>query len=97
VADSPAEVQGFDQVVARLRAVVDRLEAGSLSLEEALQAFEDGVRLTRRGQEMLDAAEQRVEILLRAPAQPGEAARTGPFPPPENGAQPQPQTQKDKA
>jgi exodeoxyribonuclease VII small subunit len=56
---------GFDQVVVRLREVVDRLEQGSLSLEEALRAYEDGVGLARRGHELLDAAEKRVELLVR--------------------------------
>ena len=56
---------GFDQVLDRLRQVVSRLEQGSLSLEQALLAFEDGVRLSRRGGEILDQAEQRVELLLR--------------------------------
>lgn len=56
---------GFDQVLERLRQVVSRLEQGSLSLEQALLAFEDGVRLSRRGGEILDQAEHRVELLLR--------------------------------
>jgi exodeoxyribonuclease VII small subunit len=56
---------GFDQVIERLRTVVERLEAGNLSLEESLAAFEEGVRLSRRGTEMLDRAERRVEVLQR--------------------------------
>lgn len=56
---------GFDQVLAQLRAIVERLEGGNLSLEQSLQAFEEGVRLSRQGQQILDAAEHRVEILLR--------------------------------
>jgi exodeoxyribonuclease VII small subunit len=55
----------FDQILERLRGVVDRLEAGDLTLEQSLAAFEDGVKLSRRGAEILDAAEKRVEILLR--------------------------------
>ena len=56
---------GFDQVLAQLRAIVERLEGGNLSLEQSLAAFEEGVRLSRAGARILDAAEQRVEILLR--------------------------------
>jgi exodeoxyribonuclease VII small subunit len=55
----------FDQVLDRLRQVVQRLEQGSLPLDQALKAFEEGVRLSRRGSAILDAAEQRVELLLR--------------------------------
>ena len=59
------ETQGFDQVLTQLRGVVEKLEGGNLSLEQSLQAFEEGVRLARQGSQLLDAAEQRVEVLLR--------------------------------
>ncbi len=62
--EQPAEA-GFDQVLAQLRSIVERLEAGNLSLEQSLAAFEEGVRLSRAGARILDAAEQRVEILMR--------------------------------
>jgi exodeoxyribonuclease VII small subunit len=60
-----AESGGFDVVLERLRGVVEKLEAGSLSLEQSLAAFEEGVRLSRRGAEILDQAEKRVELLTR--------------------------------
>jgi exodeoxyribonuclease VII small subunit len=65
--EQPAQSQeaGFDQVLAQLRGIVERLEAGNLTLEQSLAAFEEGVRLSRAGARILDAAEQRVEILLR--------------------------------
>ena len=69
---------GFDQVIERLRGVVDKLEAGSLSLEQSLEAFEEGVRLSRRGAEILDHAEKRVEILTRGE---GDGETTTPFSP----------------
>lgn len=56
---------GFDQILERLRYVVSCLEQGNLSLEQSLMAFEEGVRLSRRGSEILDAAERRVEILVK--------------------------------
>ena len=80
VADAPATAApaeaAFDQILERLRTVVDRLEGGELTLEQSLAAFEEGVLLTRRGAEILDAAERRVEVLLR-----GEdgTIRTAPF------------------
>lgn len=73
--DAPSEA-GFDQVLAELRAIVERLEGGNLSLEQSLAAFEEGVRLSRAGARILDAAEQRVEILLRDE---GGAERIAPF------------------
>lgn len=71
---------GFDQVVAKLRDVVDRLEQGNLGLEDALRAYEEGVGLARRGHTLLDNAEKRVELLVRG-ARDGEAAVTRPLDP----------------
>jgi exodeoxyribonuclease VII small subunit len=62
---TPASEAGFDQVLSQLRSIVDRLEGGNLTLEQSLAAFEEGVRLSRSGARILDAAEQRVEILTR--------------------------------
>ena len=62
--------RGFDDVLAALKLVVERLESGQLSLEAALGAFEEGVGLARKGTEILDAAERRVEILTQAGAAP---------------------------
>ena len=58
---------GFDQILTRLREVVTRLESGDLTLEQSLQIYEEGVQLARRGQQLLAAAERRVEILVSAP------------------------------
>ena len=41
------------------------MEAGDLSLEESLKAFEEGVRLARFCAKKLDEAERRVDILLK--------------------------------
>jgi exodeoxyribonuclease VII small subunit len=60
-----APSEGFDQVLGDLRGLVERLESGRLTLEEALVAFEHGVGLARRGAQILDGAERRVEVLLR--------------------------------
>jgi len=55
---------GFDALLDRLREVVDKLESGELTLEQALAVYEEGVGLARKGQQLLAAAEQRVEILV---------------------------------
>jgi exodeoxyribonuclease VII small subunit len=57
---------GFDQILARLREVVTKLESGELSLEQSLAIYEEGVALARKGQQQLAAAEKRVEILVSA-------------------------------
>jgi exodeoxyribonuclease VII small subunit len=64
MADAPEP--GFDQIMARLREVVARLESGELSLEQSLAVYEEGVQLARKGQQLLASAEKRVEILVSA-------------------------------
>ncbi len=55
----------FEESMRRLSAIVDALEGGELSLEDSLQRFEEGIRLARTSQAKLDAAEARIEELLR--------------------------------
>ena len=55
----------FEQALAELEGLVERLERGDLPLDEALKAFERGVALTRHCQTSLQAAQQKVEILLK--------------------------------
>lgn len=60
-----ANPQQFEQMIAELEAIVQQLEQGDLSLDDALQQFERGVALTRASQQQLQAAEQKVQILLQ--------------------------------
>ncbi len=54
----------FEESLASLEGLVEAMEAGDLSLEESLKAFEQGIKLTRECQQALDAAEQKVQLLL---------------------------------
>jgi len=60
----------FEKSLAELESLVDKLEAGDLPLEEALKSFERGIGLTRDCQSALDAAQARVEILLKRDGEP---------------------------
>ncbi len=55
----------FEEALARLEAVVNRLESGELALEESLQLFEEGVHLTKVCTNRLEEAERRITILLK--------------------------------
>jgi exodeoxyribonuclease VII small subunit len=55
----------FEEALRGLEALVERLEAGDLPLESALAAFEQGVALSRRCAEQLEAAERRIGELVR--------------------------------
>jgi exodeoxyribonuclease VII small subunit len=60
----------FEQALAELESLVERLERGDVPLDEALKTFERGVALTRQCQAALQAAQQKVEILLKRSGQP---------------------------
>jgi exodeoxyribonuclease VII small subunit len=62
---APGDVGRFDAILQQLTTIVERLESDELDLEASLAAFEQGISLSRRGQQILDTAEERVEILLR--------------------------------
>ena len=70
--------ESFETALERLQGVVKKLESGELGLEDSLKQFEEGVRLSKLCQEQLTAAEQKVELLLKAGA---EGAETQPFNP----------------
>lgn len=57
--------KSFESSLKELEQIVDQLEGGDLSLEESLELFEQGVRLSRECQKRLDDAERKVEILLK--------------------------------
>ncbi|RDH42701.1 exodeoxyribonuclease VII small subunit [Zooshikella ganghwensis] len=54
----------FEQSLQALEKLVEQLESGELSLEESLQTFEQGIKLTRQCQEALKEAEQKVQLLV---------------------------------
>lgn len=54
----------FEQSMLRLEEIAQQLEGGEASLDESLKLFEEGSRLMGKCSAMLDAAEQKVELLL---------------------------------
>jgi len=60
-----AEQKSFESSLKELERIVEQLEAGDLPLEQSLELFEQGVRLSRECQRWLDEAEQKVEILIK--------------------------------
>jgi exodeoxyribonuclease VII small subunit len=54
----------FETALSDLESLVNRLEQGDISLEESLKLYEQGVLLTRDCQTELQAAEQKVQMLM---------------------------------
>lgn len=55
----------FEDALKRLEEIVNTLEKGELSLEKSLKIFEEGVKLSRVCNKMLDKAEKKVEMLMQ--------------------------------
>ncbi|MBT0585824.1 exodeoxyribonuclease VII small subunit [Alteromonas oceanisediminis] len=54
----------FEQTLDELEKIVAEMEQGDIPLQTALEKFERGVHLTKEGQATLQAAEQKVQILM---------------------------------
>ncbi|WP_101925970.1 MULTISPECIES: exodeoxyribonuclease VII small subunit [Luteimonas] len=78
-AETPSPVADFENALGQLEQLVEKMEAGEMSLEESLGAYERGVSLYRQCQQALEDAEQRVR-LLSDPAAPERAQPFAPLP-----------------
>ncbi len=60
-----SDTPDFETALKRLEEIVKKLENGELSLDSALQLFEEGIKLSRFCHTKLEEAERRVEILVK--------------------------------
>jgi exodeoxyribonuclease VII small subunit len=61
---STSKQPNLEKSLADLEKIVTQLEEGDIPLEQALKQFEKGVKLSRDCQTALQAAEQKVQILM---------------------------------
>ncbi|MHB8735204.1 MAG: exodeoxyribonuclease VII small subunit [Terriglobales bacterium] len=61
----PTTPLSFEQCVARLEEIVTQLERTDLPLETSIALFEEGMALSQSCRQQLDAAEGKVEQLIR--------------------------------
>jgi len=54
------EPRTFEHAIEELETCVRRLDGGELPLEDALQTFEQGIKLQQECQELLDSTERRI-------------------------------------
>ena len=59
-----AEVK-FEETLKRLEKIVDDLEKGDLSLDEALKRYQEGIELSRLCAQKLDTAKKKIDILVK--------------------------------
>lgn len=53
----------FEEALASLEQIVERMEKGDLPLEQSLEAYQQGVKLAQVCQQRLDQVEQQVLVL----------------------------------
>ncbi|MBI2067000.1 MAG: exodeoxyribonuclease VII small subunit [Deltaproteobacteria bacterium] len=55
----------FENSLERLEKIAERLESGELSLEDSLKVFEEGMKLSEQCENQLNAAQKKIEILMK--------------------------------
>ena len=53
----------FEEAISKLEKIVDQMEKGDLTLDQALKKYEEGIRLSRLCTKALDEARKKIEIV----------------------------------
>ncbi|HRP75485.1 MAG TPA: exodeoxyribonuclease VII small subunit [Rhodocyclaceae bacterium] len=69
--------KSFESAISELEAIVQEMETGSISLEQALERYQRGVGLLKYCQDTLQQAEQRVRQLESGKLVPIDAGTNG--------------------
>jgi exodeoxyribonuclease VII small subunit len=56
----------FEEALKKLEKIVGDLEDGNLSLDDALDRYEEGIKLSKLCAKKLEVAKKKVEILLKS-------------------------------
>jgi exodeoxyribonuclease VII small subunit len=56
----------FEEALKRLEKIVQDLEGGNLALDDSLEKYEEGIRLSKMCSKRLEVAKKKVEILLKS-------------------------------
>jgi exodeoxyribonuclease VII small subunit len=67
-----AKTKSFEERLARLDAIGQKMRDGELELEEAVKLFDEGMRLAKALEKELSRIERKVQILVNDPEATGE-------------------------
>jgi exodeoxyribonuclease VII small subunit len=59
-----AEIK-FEEALKKLEKIVEDLENGDLSLDEALKKYQEGIELARLCGQRLDSAKKKIDLLVK--------------------------------
>lgn len=66
-------MKNFEERLGRLEELGTKIRQSDVPLDEAMKAFEEGIKLARIMQKELEKAESRIEILMNEPAPKSDA------------------------
>ena len=73
-------MKSFEERLARLEELSEKIKQGDLPLEEAVSLFEEGIDLSKGLEKELSKIERKVEILINRPTEDKEMPKMGLFP-----------------
>lgn len=56
--------KNFEEQIQELESIIKELEAGKLNLDESVEKFEEGMKISKECSKMLESAERKITILL---------------------------------
>ena len=59
------EEMNFEEAMQALEKIATELENGDLSLEESVEKFEEGMKLSKKCNDIIEKAEKKITILLQ--------------------------------
>lgn len=59
-----AEIK-FEEAMKKMEHIVEELEKGDLSLDEALKKYQEGIELARLCSQRLESAKKKIEVLAK--------------------------------
>ncbi len=57
--------ENFEETIKKLETIANELEKGDLNLDESVAKFEDGMKLSKICNDILENAEKRISILIK--------------------------------
>lgn len=55
----------FEEAIKKLEKIVEELEKGNLSLDEALKKYQEGMELSRLCSQRLENAKKKIDVLVK--------------------------------
>ena len=62
--DNKIEDMNFEEAMDKLEEIAQELENGKSNLEESIQIFEEGMKLSKKCNEIIENAEKKITVLL---------------------------------